>query len=113
MAGATRNRQPEETPSYGVVLIRGATYTFRGVKFRRGMPTEVDRATRDHLVSTGSFKDIGIEVSEPEPIPVKRKGGVRVARRRAEPAPGMLTSDGGATAAGSDDSGEGEPVVEV
>lgn len=121
MAEATET-QAAEAQTYGIVLVKGATYMYKGVRFRRGQPAEVDLASRNHLVASGHFRDTNYEPPEPQPIPVRRRpGGVRV-HRRSQQEPGMVSAEGGATACGRDDDVEEptddgpdveEPVVEV
>lgn len=112
-----------EVQTYGVVLVKGATYMYKGVRFRKFVPAEVDRATRDHLVSSGHFRDTDYEEPEPQPRPVRRRGegarreGSMRVRRRSQPEPGMVSSEGGATASGeaepTDDGPDAEPAEEA
>lgn len=101
MATKKQAQKQAPQPTYGIVLFRGNRYFYKGVMFRRGAPVEVDLATRNHLVGTKHFQDVDFEPEDPKPIPVRRRGAVRV--HRAEP--GMTTAEGGASAVPENETG--------
>lgn len=75
----------QNVETYGIQLIKGNRYFYRGVMFKRGQKAEVDMATRNHLVGSGHFRDINFQEPEAVPIPVRRvEADVPVERIRAE-----------------------------
>lgn len=84
--------------SFGIKLVKGSTYMYRGVRFRKNADAEVDRATRDHLVGSGHFVDILVEKPVAAPIAVRTYHD----KLQNQPLPDGYTvaAEGGATATG-------------
>ena len=99
----------KQKQTYGVVLVKGHRYFYKGVMFHHGVSAEVDLATRNHLVGTKHFRDIDYEPAVAVPIPARRKGSVTVHRSE----PGMTSSEGGATAASGELADDTEGAVGV